>query len=93
MKHGSLVPKWHFAKTNFLASAISDRATRARETLKATKTAAQTLFRHNEGLSQLVRNTKYDGKAVTQKPPASKPPRERLARSLSFYSTSEGGSF
>lgn len=50
---------------------------RAQGTLQAIETAAQTLFRHNEGLSQLSRNTKCDSKAVSGSHSRRNPRRQR----------------
>lgn len=75
MKHDCLVPEMALGENEFsgfrnLRSCFScvarntagDRE-RERELLARRR---DTLFRHNEGLPQLSRNTKYDGKAVTK---------------------------
>lgn len=82
-------PKWHFAETNFLASAISDHAARprSRNTGSDRDYAVQTLLRRNEGLSQLLQNTKYDSEVVTSAIRVEAAERAAAPRSLSFYTT------
>lgn len=81
-------PKWHFAKTNFLASAISDHAARSRNTAGDRDCGARRCFDITKDSLSLSRNfCEIQSTTVKrlQKPSASKPWKWAAAHSLSLY--------
>lgn len=81
-------PKWHFAKTNFLASAISDHAARWRNTAGDRDCGARRCFDITKDSRNFCEIQSTTVKRL-QKPSASKPWKRAVVHSLSSYSTRE----
>lgn len=80
-------PKWHFAKTNFLASAISDHAARSRNTAGDRDCGTRRCFDITKDPRNFCEIQSTTVKRL-QKPSASKPwKRERLRTLCRLYST------